>query len=526
MDNSQFRAFLHNDTKAPGTKNDAAASGFKKPTLGSRMRPSVPMTPRSVAGYNSSRDFARQVAEHESRSDGQPPTKKFKSSAAPKGTKLAAGYSDRTNARRAGADDEETQDDKEKRLKALEEMYKLQQIDEATFENLKREIGIGGSLGTTHLVKGLDWRLLERVRRGEDLNAVPQSEKEEGVEDSKVDLDDELDRALETDVTAKTATSRRTSTDDQSEDTSAPRVTTRDEILRKLKESRTGQPASSQVPEPSLGGKFKKVGADTKTNKKKFVEMVNGRRREVLLITNKDGSTKRKTRWLDKEEDVAPKKSEPLGMEVPAEFLEKQKALLEKEAAEEDEDDDIFGGVAAYDPLAGLNSDGEESDGEVHDPAEPDSQAGLQQPTRGQKPRNYFGGHKDSDEVEDRSNPITKDATLQAALKRAVMLRRNEETGKDENDGGVRDSDPDREAKHKQFLARLKEQDRADAADMDLGFGESRFGDDDDEDGEIWDGEEGEGKKPVRKRGGKKRKGDKDNVNDVMSVLEGRAKKA
>ena len=254
--------------------------------------------------------------------------------------------------------------------------------------------------------------------------------------------------------------------------------------------------------------------------------MVNGRRREVLLITNKDGSTKRKTRWLDKEEDVAPKKSEPLGMEVPAEFLEKQKALLEKEAAEEDEDDDIFGGVAAYDPLAGLNSDGEESDGEVHDPAEPDSQAGLQQPTRGQKPRNYFGGHKDSDEVEDRSNPITKDATLQAALKRAVMLRRNEETGKDENDGGVRDSDPDREAKHKQFLARLKEQDRADAADMDLGFGESRFGDDDDEDGEIWDGEEGEGKKPVRKRGGKKRKGDKDNVNDVMSVLEGRAKKA
>ncbi|KAK5046436.1 hypothetical protein LTR84_008239 [Exophiala bonariae] len=526
MDNSQFRAFLHNDSKAPGTKNDTSASGFKKPTLGSRMRSSVPMTPRSVVGYNSTRDFARQVAEHESKSDGQPPTKKFKSSAAPKGTKLAAGYSDRTNARRVGADKEETQDDKEKRLKALEEMYKLQQIDEATFESLKREIGIGGSLGTTHLVKGLDWRLLERVRRGEDVNAVPQPEKEEDVEDNKGDLDDELDRALEIDVTANSAASRKESIDEQSEEGIAPQVTTRDEILRQLKESRAGNVASSQVAEPSLGGKFKKVGSDSKTNKKKFVETVNGRRREVLLITNKDGSTKRKTRWLDKEEDAAPKQSEPLGMEVPAEFLEKQKALLEKQAAEEDEDDDIFGGVAAYDPLAGLNSEEEESGGEMRGPTKPDSQAKPQQAIQDQKPRNYFGGPKNSDEVQDRSNPITKDATLQAALKRAAMLRRDEESGKDEKDGGVGDSDLDREAKHKQFLARLKEQDRVDAADMDLGFGESRFGDDDDEDGEIWDGEEGEGKKTARKRGGKKRKGDKDNVNDVMSVLEGRAKKA
>lgn len=524
MDNSQFRAFLQAESKSTASKDAATAPGFKKPTLGSRMRPSVPMTPRSVAGYNAARDFAKQVAEHERKSDGQPPTKKFKSSAAPKGTKLAAGYSDRTTARRTGEDNEETQGDKEKRFKALEEMYKLQQIDEATFENLKREIGIGGSLGTTHLVKGLDWRLLERVRRGEDVNAAPSSDQEEANEDDKVDFDNELDRALEKDVAATTAASRKESTNIQSEEGNTPQATTRDEILRRLKESRAGRTVSDQIPEPSLGEKFKKVGSESKSNKKKFVETVNGRRREVLIITKKDGTTKRKTRWLDKEETTVQKESKPIGMEVPAEFLAKQKAMLEKEAAE-DEDDDIFGGVAEYDPLAGLNSENDESDGDMRETDKRDGQGNPEQTAQDQRPRNYFQTQDESQEGRDRANPITKDPTLLAALKRAAALRRKEETGTD-GDEGERDLDPDREAKQRQFLARLKEQERADAADMDLGFGESRFGDEEDEDGEIWDGEEGESKKPARKRGGKKRKGDKDNVNDVMSVLEGRAKKA
>lgn len=522
MDNSQVRTLLRADPKAASSKNDAATAGFKKPTLGSRMRPSVPMTPRSVGGYNATRGFAKQVAEHERNSDGQPPTKKFKSSAAPKGTKLAAGYSDRTSARRTGEDSEE-HDDKEKRLRALEEMYKLQQIDEATFENLKREIGIGGNLGTTHLVKGLDWTLLERARRGEDLNATPASEQENNEEDDKVDLDDELDHALEKDVAAKTATSRKDPANMQSEENNTPQVTTRDEILRRLKESRMNSTVSNRIPEPSLGDKFKTVGSETKSNKQKFIENINGRRREVLLVTNKDGTTKRKTRWLDKE-NIIEKDSKPLGMEVPAEFLAKQKALLEKEAAE-DEDDDIFGGVAEYDPLAGLNGESDESDADEHSPDKRDVQAKPEQGAQEPKPRNYFDTQKESEKDEDRANSIIKDPTLLTALKRAAALRREEATGRDGNDS-MRDLDPDREAKQRQFLARLKEQDRADAADMDLGFGESRFGDEDDEDGEIWAGDEGEAKKPARKRGGKKRKGDKDNVNDVMSVLEGRTKRA
>ena len=481
----------------------------------------MPMTPRSVVGYNASNEFARQVAEHGRERDGQPPTKKFRSSLAPKGSKLATGYQDRTLARREDEDGPSTQDDKEKRFKALEEMYKLQQIDEATFESLKHEIGIGGSLETTHLIKGLDWKLLQRARLGEDLNATAALSKDDEQETSKIDVDDELDDALQRDVEARASASTKDSESKQIEQQSQTVSVTRDEILRRLKESRGGKQAAKPMPESALGDKFKKVSSEKKSNKKKFVESINGRRREVLIITNKDGTTKRKTRWLDKEGVVStPKETAPLGMEVPLEFQLKQKALLEQQAAAEQEEanDDIFGGVADYDPLAGLNSDGEESDADAHAAIEGANAAKTTGSEAERKPRNYFNADQQPGDAEDRANPITKDPTLFAALKRAAGLRQNEESGKDDQ------GDPDQEAKQKQFLARLKERDRADAADMDLGFGESRFGDEDDDDGEIWDGEETEAKKPARKRGAKKRKGDKDSVNDVMSVLEGRKK--
>ena len=47
-----------------------------------------------------------------------------------------------------------------------------------------------------------------------------------------------------------------------------------------------------------------------------------------------------------------------LGMDVPAELAAKQKALLEQQALEEQDDDDIFAGVGAdYDPLKDIDSD-------------------------------------------------------------------------------------------------------------------------------------------------------------------------
>jgi len=489
------------------------------------------MTPRSVLGHNAVKDFARQVADHRQELDGQPARKKFKSSAAPKGTKLAPGYQDRTERRRTG--DEGSADDKEKRLKALEEQFKLQQIDETTFEKLKEEIGVGGDLHSTHLVKGLDWKLLERVRRGEDVHKAATQERDSAGENAPVDVDEELDHVLDQDVHAL---AKRLSPEDavDSEQPSKAPVITRDEILRRLKESRNAQQPPAVAPEPVLGDKFKKVSSVEKPRKQKFVETVNGRRREVLLITNEDGTTKRKTRWIDHENDAKAKgegggsaraepKAQPLGMEIPAEFLAKQKALLEQQAAEE-EDDDIFQGVGTdYNPLAGIESE-ENSDAEVPrqapDREEKDSPAVN-------KPRNYFStGSKDDEAAADKTNPITRDPTLLAALKRAAALRQD---GASTNHTGAADldeADPDRALRQQQILERLKANDRADAADMDLGFGESRFGDEDDEDGPIWDDDgAGGGKKSGRKRGPKKRKGDKNNVSDVMRVVEGRKEK-
>ncbi|KIV81825.1 hypothetical protein PV11_03977 [Exophiala sideris] len=517
MDNSQFRNLVQNGR----AENESPKGGdFKKPTLGSRSRNLMPMTPRSVAGYNASKDFARQVAEHRHEKDGQPPTKKFRSSATPKGTKFASGYQDRTLARRAEGDGEEVRDDKEKRVKALEEMYKLQQIDEATFNKLKEEIGIGGNLNSTHLVKGLDFKLLERVRRGEDVNSDPAKFQESAPEPVKADLDDELDQVLDKEVEANESRSKEPqSTSTESEQVEG-RPMTRDEILAQLKQRRSGKEQVS-VPAPVLNDRFRKVVPEKKSNKTKFIEVVNGRRREVLVINNKDGTTKRKSRWLDPEDAVpAKRQSQPLGMEVPAEFLAKQQAMLDQEAAEDD-DDDIFAGAGDYDPLAGINSDSDDVDGNDDNSKEADVLKHKAAAPSEDKPRNYFGRSNDqNDEGQDRANPIMKDPTLLAALKRAAGLRQSEEQQQDNDD--TTDLDPEKAARQQQLLARLKDRDRADSADMDLGFGESRFGDEDDDEGVVWEEGEGAAKKTGRKRGGKKRKGDKDSVGDVMAVLAGR----
>jgi hypothetical protein len=482
---------------------------MRPPTLGSRARSSIPMTPRSVHGSGGI-DFRRQIADL----DGQPPTKKFKSSG-PKGARLAAGYVDRSKQLRTQG--EEVQDDKEKRLQALEEMYKLQQIDGETLEKLRRELGVGGNTETTHLVKGLDWGLLERVRRGEDVLKEP--EKKEETEEEKVDVDYELDNALEHDVQA---TKKDDCTATHAENTSKPEteVLSRDEILRRLKASRSAAAMPPPPPAALLNDRFKKVGSDSKAEKKRFTEIVDGRRREVLLTTDKDGKSKRKTRWLDppgtKFETPV---QEVLGMEVPAEIAAKQKALLEQQKAEEDEDDDIFAGIGAeYDPLADIGSDEEDVDEKQAEAVSKITEA-VQEKT--DKPRNYFGTAVEEDT--DRSNPISRDPTIMAALKRAAALRQAESTSTSTPDSNEDEElDPEKVLKRKAFLEKLKQQQRDDARDLDMGFGESRFGDEEDEDGPLYNS--GDEKKVKRKRAPKKRKGDKDNLKDVMGVLEGRNK--
>ncbi|TPR01165.1 Metallo-beta-lactamase family protein [Aspergillus niger] len=461
MNNDQFRRLvLDNPSSKPAksTSPDASSPSQQQPrksignatpaagALGSRLRSSIPMTPRSITNV----DFARQLAEY--RREAQPASKKFKASAAPKGTRLPSGYQDRAALLRQkeAAEEGDSADDGsnlEKRVKALEEMVKLGQIDQATFEKLRAEMGVGGDLKSTHMVKGLDWELLRRVKGGEDELDRVLGEKGEGVDALSAAPKENKEKKKKGVMVQRKS---------------------RDEILRELKASRAAAAAEAAKPaEPALGTKFRRIGGESKAEKKRWVEQdENGRRKEILQITDAEGKTKRKVRWLDKPGEVGggdgpagllmpDKDAKPLGMEIPAEVASKASAPAEHD----DDDDDIFAGVGDdYNPLGDLPDDDDSSD-ESEDGEKP-PKATEPAPAAGDpkkpeattsRPRNYFSTST-TDEVPeiDRSNPLAKDPTLLAALKRAAALRQSEEAGATDADAG--DVDDETALRRRKFL--------------------------------------------------------------------------
>ena len=458
---------------------------------------------------------------------------------------MPSGYQDRAQERQAHDEGEEGED-VEKRLKALEEMVKQGQIDEATFEKIRTEMGVGGDLKSTHMVKGLDWDLLRKVRAGEDVEGSEEKDKggEDkggGEEEKEVDVDEEFERVLEEkgqDVLPAAPKEKKEKKGNMApppapEGTAQKR--SRDQILAQLKASRakaaSGGGAQTESPpqpaESTLGNKFKKVG-ESKAEKKRWVEKdANGRRKEILLVTDAEGNTKRKVKWLDKPGEANPnsdllvpnKEAQPLGMEVPAEFAAKAAP------PEEEEDDDIFEGVGAdYDPLADIDDQSSESDeeGEIATKAIPATESAPREEkptTEPSKPRNYFSTSTTAEpaEPEDRTNPLMKDPTLMAALKKAATLRQASPSAEHEDGEEI---DADAALRRKKFLEEVRRREAQDAMDMDLGFGGSRIEDEEDDEAVVLEGE----RTNKRKRGPKKRKGNKESASDVMQVLEGRKK--
>ena len=528
------------------------------------------MKPRNVKFIptSTSTSDGRSAFDNSRAANGEPPHKKFRSSAAPKGTKLASGYTDRA-AQRGGDDGDE--DEQQKDLKELEELLKREEIDRETFERRREELGIGGDVGSTHLVKGLDFKLLERVRRGENVSGSKEGESEdpaksdeEEIGGEEADVDDELEKALAKDVEVSSG-DRADADNEQNSDKidaeTGPATLSRDEILRQMKERRKNPGLEQSKPllqQPSLDqSRFKKLDPTPKLNKKKFTESINGRRREVLVITNKDGTTKRKTRWLDPEPNAKYQKDElsgaAWGSDRPEEVLSRQKAAAEEATrqtqVEEDDDDDIFGGVADYDPLAGLDSDAEEDsiapvrhiDTTDNASDERNTSVARAQPlksTAEQKARNYFDN--DDENAETPAYDPRQDPSILAALKHAAQLRQQEESK--ENDATTDTSaNPEDEARNRALLKKLQQQSRGDDVDIDMSFGgDSRYDEEDDEahmskqklshwkglgqeqDDEDEDGGKGEKKKRTGGGKSKKRKGDKNSFADVMSVIQGR----
>jgi hypothetical protein len=461
-------------------------------------------------------DFARQLAE--ARSSSSQPTKKFRSSAAPKGTKLPSAYVDRSKLR-----EEESVDEKSERVKALEEMMKLQQIDEKTFIKLRDEI-LGGEVASTHLVKGLDWKLLEKVRRGEDVLNGDKKEKgdSEGDQDvAEVDLEEEFERLEDREIKAvdKPEVSKKGEMAPYS--LIAGKKRSRDQILAEMKAARK---AAQEAKIPSLGAKFKKVGES-----RSEIRIERDKKgREVLITVDENGNEKRKVRRVQMEPQgekghgllMPDKDAKPLGMEVPD---------LPKVAEEEDEEDlDIFDVGGDYDPLVGLSDEEDDAGSE----GEPTSDAveetkkkqeiGRMAPPPRPKQMNYFGDAISS-QPREAGPKANLDPTILAALKKASTLKPL-----------AKESESTEEAAKEARLKKMLQQDDRDAQDMDMGFGSSRFEDEEDfEEKKVklseWGGKDdaeergakGEGK-GKRKRGPKKRMGDGNNAADVMKVLEGR----
>lgn len=364
-------------------------------------------------------------------------------------------------------------------------------------------------MGSTHLVKGLDYALLEKVRRGED---VMGEEEEQGGEEEE-DVEGRLEKALEMEVVAVERKGEK-----KKGVQAPPAPKSRTEILAALKESRR---AAREAAMPVLGAKFKKIGGPKEKVKEKVVE-----REKVKYVTLPDGRVKKmvKREKPKKVELEAPEPtSAPLGMMPPP---PKPTAVVEEE-----DDDDIFTGVGAeYDPLAGLQDDDDSSTDEEGEAPEtkklkpeneentPSTSPPAEPPMPPPPPRpklNYF--NEPDTPTSDTYKPPTassllSDPTLAAALAKASLLKPLSSSSSS--------SSADAE-KAKRHAVLLESADR-DAFDIDFGFGGSRdFGDEDDDDG--YQMKKGGGAK--RKRGGgvkKVKKGDKDDAGIVGKIVEER----
>jgi hypothetical protein len=436
---------------------------------------------------------------------------------------------------------------------------KLGQIDRETFEKLVSEI-TGGDVTTTHLVKGLDRKLLERVRRGEDvLGGKKDSEaKEEEQEGAGEDVEDALDELAEADVGPVS----RETVEKKGERMMAPpppvagAKRTRADILAELKRQREEAARAAEAEHekkfPTLGPGFRKV---TPQGERSRIE-IDDKGREVLIVTGPDGKEKRKVR--KQKADAQPAAEVRHDLDDVTKPINMHN-LPEPKTQEESEDEDIFAGVGSnYDPLANLGEDEDESEEEgeaapdnatqnpsatsetVLTPPNEATEGAAVETSRPPEPsqpakRDYFKFRTAQSSTADNTSGLSSaDATVRAALAKVRNLDEKSTLLQNLSSGNPSDAES-KEARLKKRAAELAASDR-DMEDIDMGFGESRFDDADEMEREgekvkfsEWKGlgtggddEDEDGPKGTkkRKRGPKKKKGDVNNAADVLQAME------
>ena len=587
MNNADFRGLLSSTQNSASVANGTITSP-SNPISVSRPRPGA-FTPRTIKN-STSNPFARGA---------EPPNKKFKTSHV-KGTRLAAGYHDRAAERKHA---EAQHNEKEQRLKALEEQVRLGQLDPDDFEKLRNEI-TGGDVGAKQSAKGLDRELLERVRKGEDVfDASGGEHRSDG--GNAVESKDDNDAAFEDLERADVAPVKRETVEKKGKLALAASVAagtglkkSRNELLAEFRAQRKAEE------EARTAAQRKGWKQDLQPGSSRLERDAKGR--EVLITMDEHGNVKRKVRKVpaapppppveepEVELEEAPSKNND--DETDAKLSEKQRRkkkkamqalgddanyanLIEfgngqlddgKLQSQESDDDDIFAGVGDnYDPLAGLEDDASSEDeaakgieveeGKAKPSDAPDEVATDQDadeasedgaisssstsPPPGQTAgksgprRNYFSNTTEPDPEPDDADPESryKDPSLLAAFKKASEISKREEAAASAQTQGTALTDGSKPNEGSTAAERLLGRRDRDLEDMDMGFGASVGGDDEDEGGDarlklsewkgIWaEGEEGgnwEGRsgKGSRKRGKKKRKGDKNSIADVLGAM-------
>lgn len=378
MNNEDFRNLVLGSSSSQHLNNGTSNTKTPGVPLGSSTKSGITMMPRSLRGKNKRSSFTQKSGTEQG---SYQPSKKFKSHAV-KGTKLAAGYRDRTAERNQSNPE---QDEKEQRVQALEEEMKLGKIDKEAFEKLRNQIA-GGDISSTHLVKGLDWKLLERVRAGEDVFGKKAKSGEEGGEKS-TDEDqalEELEKAEVTPIIRETV--------EKKGEFALPRVVagtkrSRKEILAEMKAQRKAEE------EAKAKRLLKPIGEKESERYGSGRIYIDEQGREVLITTDKDGNMKRKIRKIDpklsknasnvklegKDEEVPATVPDSEVADVPASASNQTSAEVFREHSQQedsqeekkedvDSDSDIFEGVGRdYDPLAGLEADEETSSSSSED---------------------------------------------------------------------------------------------------------------------------------------------------------------
>jgi hypothetical protein len=427
------------------------------------------------------------------------------------------------------------------RLRALEESFRKEEIDQETYDRVRLEVA-GGDLSSTHLVKGLDLKLLKRVREGEDVfSAAGPASTEPGVgdqepEEEPEDVDDKFEALERAEVQA--IAKEKEQKHGQYATTAVPgQKRSRNQILAELRAAREAAKAKEVS---ALGSRFKKIGQRQKPGTR--IER-DSKGREVMIIVDEDGHERRKVRQvnpklakdeIDRAAFVPDKDAEVLGMEVP-DFYKQQQAVKQDE---EEDDGNIFGDAGSdYDPLAGLEggSDSDESreDGKVAkslSAATSDDGHGQGKLAIGSMPpppkpaaaapRNYFQDSKTAlISAEMHRSASLADPAVLAALRNARALN-----------AASKSEEEEKEAERQARLKKMLHDSSRDDADLDMGFGMNRLEDEEDQDdsGKVrlskWGGEDGGegaggGGKVKRKRGPKKKKGDVNSAADVLQAM-------